>query len=289
MKNINSEVLVEALYECLLGRSYDESGKNDKVARLNSGVTSVQNLMYEFLTSVEFKQNIGVFLGRVIQNELPFTNNVSQYNEIGLLMPHMINDAVEHCVVVDIGARGKERSNSWDLLHHCGWRGILVEANPKLAEQINSEFKGLDFKFISCAVSDYTGEADFIIGINDDVSSLNVDSAKCWGETKGQIKVQVRPLAEILIAERVPLDFGLLSLDIEGEDIRVLNNLIEKSEFRPRYIIIEASYDFSVSSLNDIPVLDVVREQYQIIERTRANLILKYLGCNKTTKRRQEF
>jgi len=272
---IKSEDFIDGLYQVLLRRAADAAGRLDKIRRIESGTTNIPDMLNEFIHSEEFKSNMQVLLSDMLGNKMPFTNNVSQFDEIGLLIKSMVNDSVAQRVVIDVGARGKERSNSWDLMTHFGWKGVLVEANKKLLSQIEDQFLGLDYSLVNCAVSDYTGTATFNLGMNDDVSSLNIDAAKSWGEIRGEMEVQVRRLGDILIEKRVPLEFGLLSLDIEGEDIKVLNDLIDSSEYRPIYIIIEASYDFKTKSLTDLPMIEEIRKSYEIIGSTRANLLLK--------------
>jgi len=137
----------------------------------------------------------------------------------------------------------------------------------------------LDADVIESAVSDYEGTSTFTLGVNNDVSSLNANAAAGWGKTKGEVKVNVQRLPTILKARAVPLRFGLLSIDIEGEDIKVLNDLIDNSDYRPRYIIIEASNNFAVGSLAELPVSNVVKEHYRIIDQTSANLILYAEHC----------
>ena len=87
-------------------------------------------------------------------------------------------------IIVDVGARGRERSNSFDLLRHFGWRGLLIEANPSLLESIRADFAGTDFFLEFCAVSDYEGRAEFYFGVNDDVSSLSQHAAEGWGDIR---------------------------------------------------------------------------------------------------------
>ncbi len=72
----------------------------------------------------------------------------------------------------------------------------------------------------------------------------------------------------------VPHDFDVLSLDIEGMDLLVLNDLIDSSNYRPSKVIIEASFNFAVSSLDQLELSDAVKGLYRIIDRTAANLIL---------------
>ena len=66
----------------------------------------------------------------------------------------------------------------------------------------------------------------------------------------------------------------MLSIDIEGEDIKVLNDVIG-SGYRPEWVVIEASLDFSIKSLTDLPLLQTVRDEYDLVAQTRANLILE--------------
>ena len=91
----------------------------------------------------------------------------------------------------------------------------------------------------------------------------------------GSVRVPVRKLRDILVERNVPIDFDLLSLDIEGEDIKALNDTLEQSLYRPHWIIIEASYGFQTKSLNDLDVSDAVKMNYAIAAQTAANLILE--------------
>jgi FkbM family methyltransferase len=204
-------------------------------------------------------------------------NDVSQFGETQILVKEILNDASKYKIVVDAGARGKARSNSYDLMRHFGWRGLLIEANPTLVASIRREFAGLDFELINCAVSDYTGSASFHIGIRDGVSSLSEHAAKRWGPTRGSVEIKVERLGEILKSRNIPLDFDVLSLDIEGEDIKVFNQIVDNYAYRPRWVIIEASFDFRVKTLDDIHLSPEIRKNYAIVGQTRANLILKYL------------
>ncbi len=52
----------------------------------------------------------------------------SQFGELSLFLTHA--GRKRRGFVVDAGAHGRERSNSWDLLSQFRWRGLLIEANP---------------------------------------------------------------------------------------------------------------------------------------------------------------
>ena len=89
--------------------------------------------------------------------------------------------------------------------------------------------------------------------------------------------MEMRRLHTVLQERNVLERFDLLSLDIEGHDIRVLNDLVASSWFRPTWVIIEASNDFRVQSLDDAPFSKEVKSNYAIREQTRSNLILRLL------------
>lgn len=236
-------------------------------------------LVENICRSDEFSTKIGRFsfeYGR--SDSSRFTGDSSQYGETTLLMREMINRSSRHRRVVDVGVLGQDGSNSYDLLRWFGWKGLLIEANPRLAATIRKEFAGLDIELVNCAVSNFTGTAKLYLGSNDGVSSLQRQAAAGWGPLKGEVEVPVRRLADILAEHSVPPDFDVLSLDIEGEDIKVMNDLLESSPFRPRWIIIEASYDFKTKSLSDLPVAKSARDQYEIFGQTTANLLLARRG-----------
>ncbi len=267
--------LIESCYEALLGRAADEFGLRTKVDRLMSGEANLRDALNELMSSGEFASRLPAILaGSPDVEALRFTNDMSQFGEIWRLIRLWVNAQAVCGVVVDVGARGRDRSNSYDLMRHFGWSGLLVEANPALIAPIQRDFSGLDMRLISCAVSDYAGHATFTLGFNNDVSSLNASLAQNWGDTKGVVEVEVRRLSEILKEQAIPEVFDLLSLDIEGEDIKVLNDLIDTSAYRPAWVIIEASDDFKVRTLNDAPFSPAVRANYVVRMATNANLIL---------------
>ena len=263
---IDSLELVTALYEHILGRQPDGAAA-EKARRLLAGEVSANALVREFAVSDEYQN-------RLLEHQR-FTADHSQFGEFEILIKRLCLFGCEKRTVVDLGARGRARSNSYDLMNVFGWRGVLVEANPRLIPIIQAEFMGLDASLVECAVSDYEGTAQFHIGVNDDVSSLSRESAGAWGDVQGAVEVQVRRLEPILVEQNVPFDFGLLSIDLEGDDVKVLNDLIGGGRYLPQWVIIEASHDFTINSLRQLPVIPQVLEQYRIVGQTRANLILE--------------
>jgi FkbM family methyltransferase len=270
-----AERTITAAYRAILRRDPDPAGLSAWCEQLVSGRVELQGLLDGLLHSDEFAERTVEFLTHYVRPEkLRFTNDVSQYGEIWIWLREMVNAAAAHRIVVDVGARGRMRSNSYDLLRHFGWRGLLIEANTRLIESISADFAGLDVTLVNCAVSDYAGAATFYVGVNDDVSSLRQDAASGWGSIRGRVNVRVERLGAILRTYDIPFDFDLLSIDAEGEDIAILNDVV-LSGYVPRWVIIEASADFRTKSLRDLPLLAAVIDRYTIVGQTVANLLLR--------------
>lgn len=273
MPQISDVAFLEALYHGLLGRAGDEAGLSAWTQSLADETATPTDVVQGFLNSDEYRAKI-----RAVSEPERFTNDVSQYGETLELLKLWVKDSQACGWVVDVGARGRERSNAYDLMQQFGWHGLLIEANPQLIGDIREDFAGLSFDLLNFAVSDYEGVATLSLGVNDDISSLTEANTQAWGALRGSIEVQVRTLESLLAAQNAPHDFDLLSLDIEGEDIKVLNSLLANSPYRPRWIIIEASHNFSVQSLDDLEFSDDVKALYEIRAQTVANLILGQRG-----------
>jgi len=272
---LNGEDVIRAIYRVLLLREPEEAGRTSHLDQLTMGA-DLEALLRSFIKSAEFLANFPAFYREYLDvNRSRLTVDSSQYGEVDLLVRQMLNDAARHRIAVDVGARGRERSNSYDLLRFCGWKGLLVEANPSLIPAIEAEFAGLDIRLVQCAVSDHEGAELLHIGVNDDVSSLTEVYASAWGQTRGTVPVSVRRLGNLLAEHQIPTDFDLLSLDIEGEDVKVMNDLVTTTNYRPIWVIIEASFDFSTKSLHDLPFSDKIRDSYVIVGQTASNLILR--------------
>ena len=193
-----------------------------------------------------------------------------------------VNDAARHRIVVDVGANGVERSNSYDFLRHFGWRGLLIEPNPALGAAIRAGFAGLDFQLVECAVSDFEGRASLHLGVNADISSLDQDATAAWGAVSGAVDVPVRRLGAILAEHDIPLDFDLLSLDIENHDIRVLNDLLVNSPYRPHYILFEGSHHHTVNSFEKLEAMGMdpsVKTLYAFAGQTAANIVFRRVAA----------
>ena len=228
-----------------------------------------RHVLEQFVSSQELVERI--------KQTRDFAQNwsLSQYGEVELLLKLISKEVFASPTIVDVGAAGVDISNSIDLIATMGWRGLLIEANPHHAELLATEIAELNANVVCCAVAATEGEATFYLGRNHHLSSLNQEMAESWGDTQGEITVTKRRLHKILDEHNIPQNFAVLSLDIEGLDFEVLNDLINSSLYRPDWIIIEWGHTIFEATMDDHRLTDAVRTEYEIVGTTFSNILLK--------------
>ena len=228
-----------------------------------------RHVLEQFVSSQELVERI--------KQTRDFAQNwsLSQYGEVELLLKLISKEVFASPTIVDVGAAGVDISNSIDLIATMGWRGLLIEANPHHAELLATEIAELNADVVCCAVAATEGEATFYLGRNHHLSSLNQEMAESWGDTQGEITVTKRRLHKILDEHNIPQNFAVLSLDIEGVDFEVLNDLINSSLYRPDWIIIEWGHTIFEATMDDHRLTDAVRTEYEIVGTTFSNILLK--------------
>jgi len=228
-----------------------------------------RHVLEQFVSSQELVERI--------KQTRDFAQNwsLSQYGEVELLLKLISKEVFASPTIVDVGAAGVDISNSIDLIATMGWRGLLIEANPHHAELLATEIAELNANVVCCAVAATEGEATFYLGRNHHLSSLNQEMAESWGDSQGEITVTKRRLHKILDEHNIPQNFAVLSLDIEGVDFEVLNDLINSSLYRPDWIIIEWGHTIFEATMDDHRLTDAVRTEYEIVGTTFSNILLK--------------
>jgi hypothetical protein len=165
-------------------------------------------------------------------------------------------------------------------MRHFGWRGLLIEPNPYLLPKIEKEFAGLDYKLAPVAAASYSGSATLHLGVHDEISSIHRKATEHWGPVHETCTVITERLPAILAANDVPLAFGLLSIDAEGEGTNLLEDVFA-SGYRPTWVIIEVVEGLKIASLDELRLSAELKARYRIVARTRPNLILEYVETTK--------
>jgi FkbM family methyltransferase len=164
--------------------------------------------------------------------------NYSQTGEDAVI--RSLLDETRPGVYVDVGCHDPIRcSNTLSLYLH-GWRGINIDANPRLIER----FKAVRRRDIAvCAViSDQEREMTFHEFDDELVSTVSEEVLPQWQSKwrkRGERLVRTRTLESVLRENLEPtVDIGLLSVDVEGHDLAVLRS-VDLNVFRPKLIVVE--------------------------------------------------
>jgi FkbM family methyltransferase len=161
-------------------------------------------------------------------------NNFFNYEENGLK---------KNGYFVDLASGdGVRFSNTYFLEQYLEWTGILIEPNPKFAENIKSYRTS---KFLDYCIGDKDNEeVKFRIdnlmlgGIVGDSYDNNLRYRAHELEKAEIIKLKTRSLTSVLNEENSPRIIDYLSLDVEGAEELILSNFNFK-KYRFKFISIE--------------------------------------------------
>jgi FkbM family methyltransferase len=230
-------------YFCLWGHTTPDlilsrpPGPNDIMAPPKKGRIEMQEITPRQVFDRAFPRS-------PVEGELVFDprDDVSDFGAQEIIFRFFNEHPPANKRLVDIGAHGKNSSNSYGLLAH-GWTGLMIEANPERARICKRDFAGLAATVLNIGVSDEAGRLPLYMHKVVGSSSLLAD----WDpheHTGKKILVNVEPVDKVLREHRIPDDLDFLSVDVEGLDYRVMKCIFEKTSVRPRLIITEAaSYD----------------------------------------------
>jgi len=149
-------------------------------------------------------------------------NITSQCGEDGIIEEIFNRIGIKHHQCVEFGAWDSiNLSNTYNLWHNKGWKAILIEGDVEKAKSLKENTK--DFS---------------------KVIPLNI-----YVDRKGP-----NSLDNILEAHHIPLDFDILSIDIDGDDYNIFESLLK---YLPRLVVIEYNstipVDLDIFSSDNIP------------------------------------
>ncbi|MBD2578963.1 FkbM family methyltransferase [Oscillatoria sp. FACHB-1406] len=149
---------------------------------------------------------------------------------------------------VDVGANNGLRDSNTALLEELGWKGLLIEANPEL---IGAAAKARSQSIIvHCAVVDpeNIGEIEFyqVTGKSENLDGLSstkkdskfLEKVSTYGGKIKAVRVVATTLDLIFEQYKIPANFELLSLDVEGAELSALKGL-SLDRYKPRLILVE--------------------------------------------------
>lgn len=140
-------------------------------------------------------------------------NETSECGEDGILEAIFTVLGIEKGFAVDVGAcDGKWASHTWNLFIHNGWRGLAIEKDKAVYDQLADRFS-----------------------VHDSVQCIHKKVQACGPSS----------LSSLLKKHKVPEDFAFLTIDVEGNDYHLWKSL---KNYRPMVVAI----DFNPTISNDI-------------------------------------
>lgn len=147
---------------------------------------------------------------------------------------------------VDVGSNDPVKFSNTFKLYKSGWKGINIDGNESLIRK-SRKIRPNDIS-IHAYVSDTIQETVFIKFLNNTVSTLQEEHAEYWqgrSEIEERLKVKTVTLQQLLVQSNAPAEFELLSIDVEGHDLKALKS-IDLNVYSPKLIIIEIiNFNFS--------------------------------------------
>jgi FkbM family methyltransferase len=163
---------------------------------------------------------------------------------------------------VEVGANQPlQGSQSWQF-EQAGWRGVLVEPQPDLAERLRRE-RQAHVIAAACSSPENAGKT-MTLHVLGPHSSLNPELAVTGVTAESEIAVPVRTLDDILEQAGAPSPIDFVSIDVEGHEVEVLSGF-DLARWRPRLILVEDH----VTSLATHRAF--TRAGYRLIRRTGPN------------------
>lgn len=162
---------------------------------------------------------------------------------VGYILNYL-NIPFEKMTYLDLGANhAKELSNSY-FFYEQGARGVLVEANPELINELQRERSRDIIVNKAIALNDNQKSVDFYSLSGDGLSTISYESAMETCRTNPEIFIKekytipaitIENILEMYFSEQNPT---MLSIDLEGIEMQILEQ-INFEKYRPLIIIIE--------------------------------------------------
>jgi FkbM family methyltransferase len=146
---------------------------------------------------------------------------------------------------VEVGAFDGQSCSNTSFLADVGWHGLYVEPVPHFAKACAARHRNNpNVRVANCAVGETEKVIDLHVGsvlTSADPETMRAYQEIDWAKPfhKGQtIQVQQFTLENLLRHARVPRQFELLVVDVEGGEEGVFNSF-KLADWRPRMMIVE--------------------------------------------------
>ena len=180
---------------------------------------------------------------------------------------------------IDVGAHHPTKYSVTRKLYNSGWNGINIEANADLLAKFEVERKrDLNLHAVVGSLEEY----EFTIFQANEISTTNVEWRQRYQDQDFKVekvqKLTGRSLRSIYEEYLPEVRVNLLSIDVEGSDLDVLESLKIESlgeERKPEYILLETSPPLDVA-LATPAVQHAVSLNYEVLFVLPMATLLRY-------------
>lgn len=226
----------------------------DNINLFNSEINEYKNKTFELSEKIK---NILVEEEKMQEYNEACNNKFFSYSQTGedSIIDFLINyggNPQKAFSYLDIGCNHYKIINNTYRFYKQGYRGVLIEANPLYIDEIKENRPEDTVLNVGIGTEDCEDKIFYIVN-NPDMSSFNKDaidnaiSNAGWLKIEKEINIPVMSLTNIINKYFIATP-ALISMDIEGDELNILNTLdfelyrpyifvIETIEFRPRISI----------------------------------------------------
>ena len=144
---------------------------------------------------------------------------------------------------IEVGALDGRRFSNTLSFEEKGWRGLCIEAHPAYIDLLR---KARRCTCVHAAAGDHNGTVAFYANRLGSLSRLYPELGKKFAADYGpyftgfeKMDVPIRTLDSLLEEHGAPCEIELISIDVEGAELAVLQGL-SFNKYHPRVIIVEA-------------------------------------------------
>lgn len=205
------------------------------------------------------------------QSAIPPTRGKTSYSLEGedLILASLLRD-VESGTYIDAGANHPIVINNTFGFYERGWTGLAIDGNSAFAA-LWAELRPRD-TFAQGLLSDTVKETDFQIFPDHTMSSMDADTSRRYAARFEGGAVRVDTMKTSLLADMrktylAEREIHLLSVDVEGEDLKVLMGA-DLPVMRPGVIVVETKNCSLHRPLQNALVKYVTELGYRLIAKT---------------------
>lgn len=184
-----------------------------------------------------------------------FKNANVQFSQTGeeLIILHLLK-GINKGFYIDVGCNHPYKISNTFELYLKGWKGICIDANSSLVNLFQK--KRRKDLVLFAAVSDKVEEVTFTEYKYNELNTIDSKVSEKLSlsyDVKNQIILKTLTLTDIL-NKHLPANYciDLLSVDVEGNDYKVLTSL-DFNLYRPKLIVVEIhGYNLSTITKSDI-------------------------------------